>query len=147
MEVQQAIVEDELSAQVRQRSGQLRCWFKQSVSYLNIVGDVRGRGQFVSLNLLKAVPPMRRSGVVVFTPPDGGLCILRGNLSPRGAVLRPSAATPALMHHRARSVVFENFDNYEARFADPDLYVDESCVLVLKNTGPSAVPAWMRLET
>ena len=71
---------------------------------------------------------------------DGGLCILRGNLSPRGAVLKPSAATPALMQHRGRAVVFENFDDYKARIADPDLDVDETCVLVLKNAGPKGYP-------
>jgi L-arabonate dehydrase len=71
---------------------------------------------------------------------DGGLCILRGNLSPRGAVIKPSAATPALMQHRGRAVVFENFDDYKARIADPDLDVDETCVLVLKNAGPKGYP-------
>ncbi|BAP42757.1 dihydroxy-acid dehydratase [Pseudomonas sp. LJDD11] len=71
---------------------------------------------------------------------DGGLCILRGNLAPRGAVLKPSAATPALMQHRGRAVVFENFDDYKARIADPDLDVDETCVLVLKNAGPRGYP-------
>ena len=71
---------------------------------------------------------------------DGGLCILRGNLSPRGAVVKPSAATPALMQHRGRAVVFENFDDYKVRIADPDLDVDETCVLVLKNAGPKGYP-------
>lgn len=71
---------------------------------------------------------------------DGGLCILRGNLAPRGAVVKPSAATPALMQHRGRAVVFENFDDYKARIADPDLDVDETCVLVLKNAGPKGYP-------
>lgn len=71
---------------------------------------------------------------------DGGLCILRGNLAPRGAVLKPSAATPALMQHRGRAVVFENFDDYKARIADPELDVDETCVLVLKNAGPKGYP-------
>ncbi|MNQ75242.1 L-arabonate dehydratase [compost metagenome] len=71
---------------------------------------------------------------------EGGLCILRGNLAPRGAVLKPSAATPALMQHRGRAVVFENFDDYKARIADPQLDVDETCVLVLKNAGPKGYP-------
>ncbi len=71
---------------------------------------------------------------------DGGLCILRGNLAPRGAVLKPSAATPELMQHRGRAVVFENFDDYKARIADPELDVDETCVLVLKNAGPKGYP-------
>ncbi|EMI5621597.1 dihydroxy-acid dehydratase, partial [Acinetobacter baumannii] len=52
---------------------------------------------------------------------DGGMCILRGNLAPKGAVLKPSAATPELMKHRGRAVVFENFDDYKARINDPDL--------------------------
>lgn len=71
---------------------------------------------------------------------DGGLCILRGNLAPRGAVIKPSAATPELMQHRGRAVVFENFDDYKARIADPQLDVDETCVLVLKNAGPKGYP-------
>jgi len=71
---------------------------------------------------------------------DGGICILRGNLAPRGAVLKPSAATPELMKHRGRAVVFENFDDYKARIADPDLDVDASCILVMKNCGPKGYP-------
>jgi len=71
---------------------------------------------------------------------DGGICVLRGNLAPKGAVLKPSAATPALMQHSGRAVVFENFDDYKARIADPALDVDESCILVLKNAGPKGYP-------
>ncbi|NHN77889.1 dihydroxy-acid dehydratase [Azotobacter chroococcum] len=71
---------------------------------------------------------------------DGGICVLRGNLAPKGAVLKPSAATPALMQHRGRAVVFENFDDYKARIADPALDIDETCVLVLKNAGPKGYP-------
>jgi len=71
---------------------------------------------------------------------DGGICILRGNLAPRGAVLKPSAATPELMKHRGRAVVFENFEDYKARIADPELDVDASCILVMKNCGPKGYP-------
>lgn len=71
---------------------------------------------------------------------DGGMCILRGNLAPKGAVLKPSAATPELMKHRGRAVVFENFDDYKARINDPDLNVDETCILVMKNAGPKGYP-------
>ncbi|EPP0560387.1 IlvD/Edd family dehydratase [Acinetobacter baumannii] len=71
---------------------------------------------------------------------DGGMCILRGNLAPKGAVLKPSAATPELMKHRGRAVVFENFDDYKARINDPDLDVDETCILVMKNAGPQGYP-------
>ncbi|MFW1862348.1 IlvD/Edd family dehydratase [Acinetobacter baumannii] len=71
---------------------------------------------------------------------DGGMCILRGNLAPKGAVLKPSAATPELMKHRGRAVVFENFDDYKARINEPDLDVDETCILVMKNAGPKGYP-------
>jgi dihydroxy-acid dehydratase len=71
---------------------------------------------------------------------DGSMCILRGNLSPRGAVLKPSAATPALMKHRGQAVVFEDFDHYKARIGDPDLNVDANSVMVLKNCGPKGYP-------
>ena len=71
---------------------------------------------------------------------DGGICILRGNLAPRGAVLKPSAASPELMQHRGRAVVFEDFDHYRQRINDPDLDVDASSVLVLKNCGPKGYP-------
>lgn len=77
---------------------------------------------------------------------DGGMCILRGNLAPKGAVLKPSAATPELMKHRGRAVVFENFDDYKARINDPDLDVDETCILVMKNAGPKGYRAWLKLE-
>lgn len=71
---------------------------------------------------------------------QGGICILRGNLAPRGAVLKPSAATPQLMTHRGRAVVFENFDHYKQRIADPALDIDRDSVMVLKNCGPKGYP-------
>jgi L-arabonate dehydrase len=71
---------------------------------------------------------------------DGGIRILRGNLSPRGAVLKPSAATPALLKHRGRAVVFENLEHYKERIVDEDLDIDASCVMVLKNCGPKGYP-------
>ncbi|TBW56503.1 dihydroxy-acid dehydratase [Marinobacter halodurans] len=67
---------------------------------------------------------------------DGGMCILRGNLAPRGAVLKPSAASPGLMQHRGRAVVFNDFDHYKARINDPDLDVDADSILVMRNCGP-----------
>ena len=71
---------------------------------------------------------------------DGGIRVLRGNLAPRGAVLKPSAATASLLRHRGRAVVFENLTDYKARIADPDLVVDRDSVLVLKNCGPRGYP-------
>jgi L-arabonate dehydrase len=70
----------------------------------------------------------------------GGIAVLRGNLAPDGAVLKPSAASALLMHHRGRAVVFENIDHYKERIDHPDLDVDENCVLVLKNCGPKGYP-------
>jgi dihydroxy-acid dehydratase len=84
---------------------------------------------------------------VIFTmkkpfKPEGGIAVLRGNLAPSGAVLKPSAATPKLMTHRGRAVVFEDIDHYYARIDDPKLEVDESSVLVLKNCGPKGYPGF-----
>jgi len=69
-----------------------------------------------------------------------GIAVLRGNLAPRGAVIKPSAATPALMQHTGRAVVFEDSDDFHARIDDESLDVDETCILVLKNCGPKGYP-------
>jgi dihydroxy-acid dehydratase len=71
---------------------------------------------------------------------QGGIAVLRGNLAPNGAILKPSAATPALMQHRGRAVVFETIDDYHNRIADPNLDIDETCIMVLKNCGPKGYP-------
>jgi dihydroxy-acid dehydratase len=71
---------------------------------------------------------------------QGGIRILRGNLAPRGAVIKTSAATPELMRHRGRAVVFKSFDDYKARINDDALDIDESCVMVLQNCGPKGYP-------
>ncbi len=70
----------------------------------------------------------------------GGIAVLRGNLAPNGAVLKPSAASPHLMKHRGRAVVFEDIDDYKARINDEDLDIDETCVMVLKICGPRGYP-------
>ena len=75
-------------------------------------------------------PLVERSGIVV----------LRGNLAPDGAVLKPSAASPHLIRHRGRAVVFENIEHYNQRIDNPDLEVDANCILVLKNCGPKGYP-------
>ena len=71
---------------------------------------------------------------------SGGVAVLKGNLAPKGAVLKPSAATPSLMVHRGRAVVFEDIDDYKARINDETLDIDETCVMVLKNCGPKGYP-------
>jgi dihydroxyacid dehydratase/phosphogluconate dehydratase len=70
----------------------------------------------------------------------GGVAVLRGNLCPDGAVLKPSAASPHLMKHRGRAVVFESIEHYHERIADPDLEIDENSVMVLKYCGPKGYP-------
>jgi len=74
--------------------------------------------------------------------PQGGIAVLRGNLAPNGAVLKPSAATPKLMKHKGRAVVFEDIDDLNARIDDPKLDVDANSVLVLKNCGPKGYPGF-----
>ena len=69
-----------------------------------------------------------------------GIAILRGNLSPRGAVIKPSAATASLLVHTGRAVVFENIEEFHRLIDDETLDVDETCVLVLKNCGPKGYP-------
>jgi dihydroxy-acid dehydratase len=71
---------------------------------------------------------------------DTGIAVLRGNLCPGGAIIKPSAATPALMKHKGRAVVFENTDELHERIDDPDLEIDASSVMVLKNCGPKGYP-------
>ena len=70
----------------------------------------------------------------------GGIAVVRGNLAPDGAVLKPSAASPHLLRHRGRAVVFDTIEHYKARIFDPTLDVDPSCVLVLRNCGPVGYP-------
>jgi dihydroxy-acid dehydratase len=71
---------------------------------------------------------------------SGGIAVLKGNLCPDGAVLKPSAASPELMKHRGRAVVFESIEEYKARIEDPALEIDETSVMVLKNCGPRGYP-------
>jgi dihydroxy-acid dehydratase len=72
--------------------------------------------------------------------PQGGIAVLRGNLAPNGAVIKPSAATPKLMQHRGPAVVFENIEHYHARVDDPALDITADSVMVLKNCGPRGYP-------
>ncbi|MBO6895327.1 MAG: dihydroxy-acid dehydratase [Roseibium sp.] len=71
---------------------------------------------------------------------QGGIAVLKGNLAPKGAVLKPSAASPHLLQHRGRAVVFEDIDDYKARINDEDLDIDETCIMVMKNCGPKGYP-------
>ncbi len=88
-------------------------------------------------------PQWNREVVRPFDRPlaaSGGIAVLRGNLAPDGAVLKPSAASPHLMRHRGRAIVFDTIEDYKARINDPALPADASSVLVLRNSGPVGYP-------
>lgn len=70
----------------------------------------------------------------------GGIAVLRGNLAPDGAVLKPSASSESLLKHRGQAVVFRDIEDYRRRINDPGLNVDESSILVLQNCGPKGYP-------
>ncbi|TCT02321.1 IlvD/Edd family dehydratase [Paralcaligenes ureilyticus] len=91
----------------------------------------------------KDAPNWNREVIHAFNEPfktEAGIAVLRGNLCPDGAVIKPSAATPALLKHKGRAVVFENSEHMHERMDDENLDVDENCVLVLKNCGPRGYP-------
>jgi len=69
-----------------------------------------------------------------------GIAVLRGNLCPDGAIIKPSAATPKLLKHRGRAVVFDSIEDFHKRIDDPKLDIDEHCIMVLRNCGPKGYP-------
>jgi L-arabonate dehydrase len=71
---------------------------------------------------------------------SSGIAVVHGNICPNGAVIKPSAATPELMKHSGRAIVFENIEDFHARADDPGLEIDPTCVMVLKNCGPRGYP-------
>jgi dihydroxyacid dehydratase/phosphogluconate dehydratase len=72
--------------------------------------------------------------------PDAGIAVLRGNLAPRGAIVKPAAASPDLLVHRGPAVVFDSVEDLHARIDDPDLPVTRDSVLVLRGCGPRGYP-------
>ena len=72
--------------------------------------------------------------------PDAGIAVLRGNLAPGGAIIKPAAASPHLLQHRGRAVVFDTIEDMHARIDDPELDVDQNSVLVLRGCGPKGYP-------
>jgi L-arabonate dehydrase len=71
---------------------------------------------------------------------NAGIAVVRGNLAPDGAVIKLSAANPALLRHRGRAVVFESIDDFHKRIDEESLDIDETCVMILKNCGPKGYP-------
>jgi L-arabonate dehydrase len=74
--------------------------------------------------------------------PKAGIAVLKGNLAPNGAVIKPSAATASLLKHRGRAVVFENVEELHEKVDDESLDIDETCVMVLKGAGPRGYPGF-----
>jgi dihydroxy-acid dehydratase len=72
--------------------------------------------------------------------PDAGIAVLRGNLAPDGAIIKPAAATPSLLTHRGRAIVFDSIEDFHARVDDPDLDIDADSVMVLRGCGPKGYP-------
>jgi dihydroxy-acid dehydratase len=92
---------------------------------------------------IQDAPVWNRDVIKAFDEPfkaNAGIAILRGNLAPDGAVIKPSAATPKLLKHRGRAVVFETIEDLKARIDSPDLDIDENCIMVLKGCGPKGYP-------
>jgi L-arabonate dehydrase len=88
-------------------------------------------------------PCHNRDVITPFAKPfkkNTGIAVLRGNLCPDGAIIKPSAATPRLLKRRGRAVVFENIEDLHGRIDDPKLDIDENCFMVLKNCGPKGYP-------
>src|SRR5262249_3203367 len=99
-------------------------------------------GQAIWKNVAEA-PCWNRDVIRKFAEPfkeKAGIAVLRGNLAPDGAVIKPSAASPHLLKHRGRAVVFENIEDFHARIDDESLDIDENCVMILKNCGPKGYP-------
>ena len=122
-------------------AGGLPAVMKEIASTLHL-GAVTANGKTVGENIADAQnynPDVIKPLATPFKD-KAGIAVLRGNLAPRGAVIKPSAATPALMTHTGRAVVFEDSDDFHHRIDDEDLDVDETCILVLKNCGPKGYP-------
>ncbi|MDZ7937097.1 MAG: IlvD/Edd family dehydratase [Rhodoferax sp.] len=114
----------------------------KEIQHLLHTDIVTASGKTVEENLTKAEnydPRVIKKFEAPFKD-KAGIAVLRGNLAPRGAIIKPSAATPELAIHTGRAVVFENIEDFHARIDDDNLDVDETCVMVLKNCGPKGYP-------
>jgi dihydroxy-acid dehydratase len=99
-------------------------------------------GKTIGENIADA-PCWNRDVIKEYAQPfkdKAGIAILRGNLAPDGAVIKPSAATPKLLKHRGKAVVFESIEDFKAKIDDENLDIDENSVMVLKGCGPKGYP-------
>lgn len=105
-------------------------------------GALTANGRTIGENIADA-PCWNRDVIHAYAAPfkpEAGIAVLKGNLAPNGAVIKPSAGSPHLFKHRGRAVVFEDIEDFHARINDEALDVDETCVMVLKNCGPKGYP-------
>jgi dihydroxy-acid dehydratase len=122
-------------------AGGLPALMNQMKKFLN-TGAITVNGKTVGENIENT--PIYDSNIIsTFEQPfklDSGIAVVRGNLAPNGAVVKPSAASLSLFKHRGKAVVFENIEDYHARIDLPELDIDENSVMVLKNVGPKGYP-------
>jgi len=105
-------------------------------------GALTANGKTMAENIADA-PCWNRDVIRTFDDPfkeKAGIAVLRGNLAENGAVIKPSAASPHLLKHRGRAVVFETIEEFHERINDENLDIDEHCIMVLKNCGPKGYP-------
>jgi len=122
-------------------AGGLPAVMKQ-IAHLLDAATLTANGKSLGENLTQAPcwnPDVVRPFAEPFKP-EAGIAVLRGNLAPNGAVIKPSAASPHLLKHRGRAVVFENIEELHERIGDESLDIDEHCIMVLKNCGPKGYP-------
>lgn len=122
-------------------AGGLPAVMKEMQSFLN-AECITVNGRNIGQNLERA-QTLNQDVIASVESPfklDSGVAVLKGNLCPEGAIIKPSAANPRLMQHTGKAVVFENIEDYKLRIDDPELVVDADSVLVLKNTGPKGYP-------
>jgi L-arabonate dehydrase len=93
-----------------------------------------------NLSLAQSINPDVITGMSTPFKQESGVVVLKGNLCEDGAILKPSASSEHLQTHTGKAIVFENIEDYKERIDDPNLDVDESCVLILKNVGPKGYP-------
>lgn len=122
-------------------AGGLPAVMKEMQSFLN-AECITVNGRNIGQNLERAQTLNQEVIASVESPfkLDSGVAVLKGNLCPEGAIIKPSAANARLMQHTGKAVVFENIEDYKLRIDDPELVVDADSVLVLKNTGPKGYP-------
>jgi L-arabonate dehydrase len=114
----------------------------KEVAHLLHVDAFTVSGKSIGDNI-KDAPCWNRDVVHPFAEPfkrEAGIAVLRGNLAIDGAVIKPSAASPHLLKHRGRAVVFETIEDFKTRIGDDSLDIDEHCIMVLKNCGPRGYP-------